>query len=296
MRKFMGDKIALSVFVIPALLVFVVFIFVPIVFSAYYSLFEWDGVGARTFIGIQNFVDLFTESQDFFVLGIKNSIILALLSVFVQLPLALLLALVVARIGKGEGFFRSVYFIPVVISTTVLGQLWMRIYHPGNGGLLNIVLKSLGLDSLTHAWLGESSTALGAAFVVLIWQYIGYHMLLMYSAIKTIPTGMYEAAAIDGATGVQATFRITIPLIMPMIKTCVTFAIIGSFKTFDLIYVLTKGGPIHATEVPSTLMFSTIFLERQYGYGSSMAVFILLECLVVTVLIQRFFKAESYEY
>ncbi len=295
MRKFMGDKVALSVFVIPALLLFVVFIFIPIAFSAYYSLFEWDGVGTRTFIGLQNFSDLFTESQDFFVLGITNSIILALLSVFIQLPLALLLALVVARIGRGEGFFRSVFFVPVVISTTVLGQLWMRIYHPVNG-LLNTVLESLGLGSLTHAWLGDKSTALAAAFVVLIWQYIGYHMLLMYSAIKTIPSGMYEAAAIDGATGVQATFRITIPLIKPMIKTCVTFAIIGSFKTFDLIYVLTKGGPIHATEVPSTLMFSTIFLQSKFGYGSSMAVFILLECLIVTVLIQRFFKAESYEY
>lgn len=131
-------------------------------------------------------------------------------------------------------------------------------------------------------------------FFVIVWQYIGYHMLLLYSAIKAIPRSLYEAARVDGATHFQSAVRITIPLIMPMIKVCVTFALIGSLKTFDLIYVLTKGGPIHATEVPTTLMFSQIFfLQNQYGYGSSMAIFfIIVECLIFTIMIQKLFKVK----
>jgi raffinose/stachyose/melibiose transport system permease protein len=121
-------------------------------------------------------------------------------------------------------------------------------------------------------------------------------MLLLYSAIKAIPNSLYEAAEIDGCSKGQLSRHISIPLIMPMIKVCVTFALIGSLKTFDLIYVLTKGGPIHATEVPTTLMFANIFLNYRYGMGSSMAIFILLECLLFTVCVQRLFKVEDLEF
>jgi raffinose/stachyose/melibiose transport system permease protein len=171
----------------------------------------------------------------------------------------------------------------------------MKIYHPNNG-MLNILLTNFGLTSLKHSWLADPNISLGAVFFVLIWQYIGYHMLLLYSAIKAIPSTLYEAAEIDGCSKGQLSRHISIPLIMPMIKVCMTFALIGSLKTFDLIYVLTKGGPIHATEVPTTLMFSNIFLNYRYGLGSSMAIFILLECLLFTVCVQRLFKVEDLEF
>jgi raffinose/stachyose/melibiose transport system permease protein len=217
---------------------------------------------------------------------------LAFLSVFIQLPISLVLALVLSNKVRGENFYRSVYFIPVIVSTVVIGQLWMKIYHPSYG-LLNTFLRNIGLDSLAKEWIGNPDTALGSAFVPVVWQYIGYHMLLMYAAIKSIPADIMEAAKIDGATSVQTAFRITIPLIKPILEVCVTFAVIGSLKTFDLIYVLTGGGPVHATEVPSTLMFNTIFHKYQYGYGSSMAIFIIGECLLLTIVIQKLFRMKK---
>ena len=238
---------------------------------------------------------MFTNPSTYFVKGIVNSAILAALSIFVQVPLALGLALLISRGIRLEGLFRNVYFIPVIISTTVIGQLWMKIYHPNNG-MLNVLLTNFGLEAWKRNWLADPTISLGAVFFVLIWQYIGYHMLLLYSSIKAVPTSLYEAAEIDGCSRGQLSRHITIPLIMPMIKVCITFALIGSLKTFDLIYVLTKGGPIHATEVPTTLMFSNIFLNYRYGLGSSMAIFILLECLVFTVCVQRLFKVEDLEF
>ncbi|WP_304943299.1 carbohydrate ABC transporter permease [Vallitalea guaymasensis] len=292
MDKVLGNKKAIFIFVFPAFIVFFLVAILPIFFSVYYSMLDWDGIGNGIFVGLRNYIDLFVNNTDGFSFAIKNSFILAVLSVFIQVPLALILAIIISKGIKGEGFFRTVYFIPVIISTTVIGQLWMKIYQP-KYGLLNNILESLNLDFLKHNWLGSPETALGCAFFVIVWQYIGYHMLLLYSAIKAIPKSLYEAAKVDGATNFQTAIKITIPLIMPMIKVCVTFALIGSLKTFDLIYVLTKGGPIHATEVPTTLMFSTIFLQNKYGYGSSMAIFIILECLVFTVLIQKTFKVKN---
>ncbi len=292
MDRVLSNKKAICFFILPALIIFTAIIIFPIFMSGYYSTLKWDGIGKSTFIGLDNYITLFTNHEDGFIESIKNSVILAFLSVFIQLPIALVLALVLSNKVKGEGFYRSVYFIPVIVSTVVIGQLWMKIYHPSYG-LLNTFLRSIGLDSLAKEWIGSTDTALGAAFVPIVWQYIGYHMLLMYAAIKSIPTELMEAAKIDGASAVQTAFRVTIPLIKPILEVCVTFAIIGSLKTFDLIYVLTGGGPVHATEVPSTLMFNTIFHKYQYGYGSSMAIFIIGECLLLTVIIQKLFRMEK---
>jgi raffinose/stachyose/melibiose transport system permease protein len=284
-EKVFRDKRAIIIFVLPAILVFSSVVILPILFSGYYSLLDWNGAGKSTFIGLANYIEMFTNPSTYFVKGIINSAILAGLSIFVQVPLALGLALLISRGVKFESVFRNVYFIPVIISTTVIGQLWMKIYHPNNG-MLNILLTNFGLTSLKHSWLADPNIS----------QYIGYHMLLLYSAIKAIPSTLYEAAEIDGCSKGQLSRHISIPLIMPMIKVCMTFALIGSLKTFDLIYVLTKGGPIHATEVPTTLMFSNIFLNYRYGLGSSMAIFILLECLLFTVCVQRLFKVEDLEF
>ncbi len=295
MDKYLGNKKAITIFSLPALLVYIGLIFIPIGFAVYYSLLDWNGrAGTGIFIGLQNYFNLFGPF-DFFPTALKNAAILGVLSVFVQIPIALLLALVIARNTKGEGFFRSVYFIPVIISTTVLGQLWSKIYHP-DFGVLNAFLESVGLGSWARGWLADPETALGALFFVMIWQYIGYHMLLLYSQIKSIPPTIYEAAEIDGANSVQMAFRITIPLIKPMIKVCLTFSLIGCLKTFDLVWVLTKGGPFHLTEVPTTVMFDIIINQTRFGAGSAMAIFIMLICLVLTLLIMRFFKVENYEY
>lgn len=292
MEKVLRDKKAICVFVLPALIIFAVIVLIPIFVSIRYSTLNWDGIGKAQFVGVQNYIDLFTGNTDGFPRSISNALILAGLSVFLQLPLALFFALSLARGIKGESFYRTIYFIPVIISTVAIGQLWMKIYHPSYG-MLNTFLISVGLKSLTREWLGRMDTALLAAFIPIVWQYIGYHMLLMYASAKSISTEIYEAAKIDGASTIATAFRITIPLIMPMIKICVTFAVIGSIRSFDLIYILTNGGPVHATEVPSTLMFNTIFHKYMYGYGSAISVFIIFSCLMFTILIQRVFRVSK---
>ena len=292
MDRVLRDKKAIFVFMFPAFAVFLCIIVLPIFFSGYYSLLEWGSVGKSTFIGLNNYVELIINNSDGFRESVWNSIIMAFMSVFIQLPIALIIALILASGIKGEGFFRSTYFIPVIVSTVVIGQLWMKIYNP-QYGLLNAFLENIGLSSWKGEWIGNVDTALMAVFIPLVWQYIGYHMLLMYAAIKSIPQDIIEAARIDGASPVKTAMLITIPLIKPILEVCVVFAVIGSLKTFDLIYVLTGGGPMHATEVPSTLMFNTIFHRNMYGYGSAIAIFIIAECLLITILIQRLFRAKS---
>lgn len=292
MDRVLRNKKAILFFMAPAVVLFVIIIITPIVMSASYSLMEWDGFGEKVFIGLENYKELFIRNSDGFWRAVKNSLIFAAGSVFIQLPISLTLAIVLARGVKGERFFVSVYFIPVLISTVVIGQLWMKIYNP-QYGLLNTVLNAIGLESWTRSWLGETGTVMMAVIVPVLWQYIGYHMLLMYAAIKSISSEIFEAAKIDGANGIQTAFRITIPLIKPILKVCVTFAVVGSLKNFDLVYVMTGGGPSGYSQLPSTLMVETIFSRNMYGYGSAMAIFIILECFIFAYLIRKAFREEN---
>ncbi len=292
MDRVLSDKKAVCLFLLPALLLFVFIVIIPIGISMYYSMLDWDGIGAGSFIGFDNYAKLFFAKTSKFWSAAGHSFLYAGISLLVQLPISLLLAIVIASGVKFENFYRSAFFIPVIISTVVIGQLWMKIYHP-DYGLLNSFLRAMGLESITRTWLGDKSTALGATFVPILWQYVGYHMLLMYGAIKSIPGELFEAAKIDGATPSRTAIAVTIPMIRPMLKVSATFSLIGSLKVFDLIFVLTGGGPSGASEVPTTLMYRTIFLKNQYGYGSSMAMFIVAECMILTLLIRRLFREKA---
>lgn len=289
MNSVFSNKTAIAIFVLPTLLIFCGIVLVPIFVSSYYSVLDWNGVGKGAFIGLDNYVEMFTDARALH--SIRNSFLFAAASIFIQLPLSLLLALILASSVKGEGFYRTVYFIPVLISTVVIAQLWSKIYN-ADYGLLNTLLDNLGLSGLAQDWLGQKKTALVASFIPTLWQYVGYHMLLMYAGAKSISQDILEAAKIDGASRIRTAFSITIPLMKPILKVCLVFSVIGAFKVFDLVYVLTGGGPLFATEVPSTLMYTTIFNTYRYGYGSAVSVFIILECLIFTVLINKFFKTE----
>lgn len=287
MNRVLSNKKAVFIFLLPALVLFLTIIIVPIFMSVTYSLTEWDR--EKVFTGFDNYKELFLTNSDGFWRAVKNSLIFAAGSVFVQLPISLILALILARGVKGERFYVSVYFIPVLISTVVIGQLWMKIYNP-QYGLLNTVLRSMGLEQLTGNWLGDTKKVIFAVIVPVLWQYIGYHMLLMYASVRSISEEIFEAARIDGANGIQTALHITIPLMKPILKVCVTFAVVGSLKNFDLVYVMTGGGPAGASQLPSTLMVETIFSRNMYGYGSSMAIFIILECFLFAWLIRGAFR------
>lgn len=281
-------------FLLPALILFVGVLIAPIIMSGYYSLFDWNGFGQKVYIAFENYKELFTSDSIGFVKALGNSMLLAALSVCVQLPLALWLALKLGRGVKGERGFLSVFFMPVLISTVVIGQLWLKIYNP-DYGLLNAFLRWVGILAPDEhfPWLGKVETALGAAFVPILWQYVGYHMLLMYAGVKSVPIDLREAAMLDGATEGQVNRFIVIPYIKPILKISAIFAITGSLKSFDLIYVLTNGGPLHATEVPSTLMIDMLFLRNRYGMGSTIAVILILLCFGFALLINAVFKEED---
>ena len=289
MTKLYSNKLTIILFIFPALLLFLGILVAPIFMSGFYSLFDWNGFGTKTFIGLENYSELFTSNSIGFTRALCNALLLALFSVVIQLPLSLGLALLLGKGRKGERAFLSIYFVPVLISTVVIGQLWLKIYN-GSYGLLNVALKSLGLDNLTRIWLGEGKTALVAAFVPTLWQYVGYHMLLMYAGIKSVPTEYREAAMIDGATEGQVNRYIVLPYIKPILKISTIFAVTGSLKSFDLIYVLTNGGPLHATEVPSTLMISMLFLRNRYGMGSTIAFLLIILCFAFALIIGFVFK------
>ncbi len=292
MKKQFSNKFYILIFLLPALILFCGVLIAPIGASAYFSFFDWDGIGEKTFIGFSNYKELFTSGSINFVKALGNSLLLAALSVFLQLPLALGLALTLGKKIRGERVFLSVYFMPVLISTVVIGQLWIKIYNP-DYGILNVLLRTIGLENWTRSWLGNKSTALGAVFVPTLWQYVGYHMLLLYAGVKSVPTELREAAWLDGASDGQVNRYIVLPYIKPIIRISVIFAVTGSLKSFDLIYVLTNGGPLHATEVPSTLMIRMLFLRNRYGMGSTIAVLLILLCFGFALLINAIFREED---
>ena len=292
MKKLYSNKFHIIVFLLPALILFCGVLIAPIGASGYFSLFDWNGIGEKTYLGFANYKELFTSNSIGFMKALGNSLLLAALSVFLQLPLALGLALALGKKIKGERLFLSVYFMPVLISTVVIGQLWLKIYNP-DYGILNVFLRSIGLDKLAKIWLGDRKTALGSVLVPTLWQYVGYHMLLLYAGVKSVPPELREAAMLDGASDGQVNRYIVLPYIKPILRISVIFAVTGSLKSFDLIYVLTNGGPLHATEVPSTLMISMLFLRNRYGMGSTIAVMLIILCFGFALLISAIFKEED---
>lgn len=292
MKKSFGYKLNIFLFLLPALILFIGVLIAPIFMSLGYSFTEWNGLKDPVFIGLENYQELFTSRSINIMRALKNSMLLAALSVFIQLTFALWLALKLGKKPVGERAYLSIFFMPVLISTVVIGQLWLKIYNP-DYGVLNLALKSLGLESWTRIWLGDKKTVLWACFVPILWQYVGYHMLLMYAGIKGVPTELCEAGMLDGCTEGQLNRYIIIPYIKPILRVSVIFAVTGSLKSFDLIYVLTNGGPNHATEVPSTLMINLLFLRNRYGMGSTIAVMLIVLCFVFALLINLVFKEEK---
>ena len=293
MKKMYSNKLNIILFLLPALFLFVGVLIAPIFASGYLSFFDWNGIGEKVFIGFKNYKELFTSDAIGFMKALGNALLLALLSVCLQLPFCTWLALKLSKGIKGERAFLSIYFFPVLISSVVIGQLFLKIYNPSYG-ILNVFLrKILGDENFKVIWLGTKETALISVFIPTLWQYVGYHLLLIYAGAKSVPKELREAAMLDGATDSQVNRYIVLPYIKPVLKVNVIFAVIGSLKSFDMIYVLTNGGPLHATEVPSTLMINMMFLRNRYGMGSTIAVMLIILCFAFALIINMIFKEEK---
>lgn len=276
-------------FMAPALLVYGVYVVYSIVMTFYYSLFEWTGIDSnQVFIGLQNYLDI--ASDGVFWTSLQNNFLLVAASLLTQLPLGLLMALMLFSPIKGMRLFRSVYFMPFLMSTVAIGILFVYMYD-GNFGIVNAFLGAVGLESLQNAWLGNPDTAIWAVIATICWQFAPFYMILFRAAIVGIPEDLYEAAEIDGAGSTRKFLNITLPLLIPTIVTSSILSIIGSLKYFDLIYVMTGGGPNNSTELMATYMYEQTFTNFNMGYGSgisfSMFIIAFIVIAIIVVLEQR---------
>ena len=269
---------------LPAVVIMLIFIYIPVVNNIYYSLFRWSSIDPRmSFIGIQNYVRIFSDK--IVSISLRNNVLYAVISVVFQVFFALILAaLLEAKIlRRVEAPIRTSLFLPSVLAVTVVGITWQLIYSP-NTGLINQVLRAVGLDSLAHAWLGEESTAIFAIIGVSQWQWVGYCMILFVVAIQAIPHEMYEAAKVDGASGIQQFFNITIPMVRETILVLTTITVIGGFKVFDIVWVMTAGGPNNASNTLGGYLYRVGFRNDEMGYASALATLLFVITFILTVV------------
>ncbi len=261
----------------PAILVYALFVFVPVIWSAYYGFFDWKGIGEARFIGLKNYVEI---AQDpIFWRTLKNNLIFVLASVFGQLPIALVLGILLSKNNGLQRFIRSAVFMPMVLSSVVIGMVWQYMYHP-QIGILNFLLDKLGLSAWKLQWLSDPAIAIFSLTPPLIWSFVGLYLILFISALQNIPGEIHDAAKIDGVDGFRKLVSITLPMIWGTLQVAIVLCISGSLKSFDLVYVMTKGGPAHATELLATYMYNSTFSSYRYGFGSAISTSIVLISLL----------------
>ncbi|MEW4371548.1 carbohydrate ABC transporter permease [Paenibacillus kandeliae] len=290
MHTLKGTRLAMMLGLLPALIIYVGVAIVPIGLSIYYSLMNWDGIGSMSYIGLDNFKEIFQDAV--FWLSVKNNIIIMITGLIGQLPLGLLLALALNRGLKGSSFFRTIGFMPVVISSVMVSLIWGMIYNT-EYGTLNSLLGLIGLESWQQNWLGNPALTMLSVSIAYIWQNCGLYMIIFLAALQNIPEEVNEAAELDGAIGWRRTWRITIPMIRSTIMVCVIYSISNSFRVFDLIQILTGGGPAHASEVMTVYMYNSAFMSMRFGYGSAVSVLILLFSLIVITIINRVLREKD---
>ncbi|WP_374761540.1 carbohydrate ABC transporter permease [Bacillus velezensis] len=281
-------------FLAPAL-IFLLFVYIPIIENVFFSLFEWSSFQPeKTFIGLKNYIDLFHDPV--FFTALRNNVLYAVISLICQVGGGLLLAAVLEDklLRKWSPFFRTVFFLPVVISMTVIALLFDFIYNP-EIGLLNQLLEAVGLDELTRAWLGDENTAMLSVIFVSQWQSVGYIAMLYIVSIQSIPAELYESAQLDGAGKIQQFFHITVPQTKEMSFVAVVMTLTGAFTVFNEPYILTGGGPGNASEVLSTFLYKSAFTKDMMGYASAIATVVLLLTLALSLIQMKFFKTGKEE-
>ncbi|WHY63778.1 carbohydrate ABC transporter permease [Cytobacillus firmus] len=288
MNKMLSNKKVIALYITPALFLVLALIYVPIVQTGYYGLMKWNGIGEMDFIGLKNYTVLMKDAL--FWKSALHSFLLALFSALCLIGY-LFISIILAGKIKGADLLRKIYLIPMLLASVAIAQLWMKIYHPSNG-MLNTVLMAIGMED-PPAWLADANLALYAIIIPIIWQYAGFYILIYYAALKNIPVSLVEAARIDGASPWQIALKIKLPLIMNVIKVTIVLAVVGSLKYFDLIYVMTGGGPNGASEVMASYMYQKAFKGFDFGYASAIGFFLLVICLIVTYIIRRFTAANE---
>lgn len=293
LRRRGRNRVAIALFLLPALLLFLLLVVVPIVVGAYTSLFKWNGFGLpTTFVGLDNFVRLIAD--EIFLDDLQRGLILVGLSVAIQLPMALGLAMLLNQRLRGRSFYRLLFFAPYVLSEVITAVLFTMVFSPSRG-LATEVLSWIGLGDLGATWLADPATVMYSLFFVISWKYFGFHMILYLAGRQNIPQELTEAATTDGAGSWQVFRHITLPLLGPTIRISVFLSIIGTIQLFDMVWVLTGGGPVHASETMAVTMFQHGFRRYEVGYASAISIAMFLISLVFGLFYQRFVMRRDIE-
>ena len=291
-KKFCSDNIGIT-FVLPAFVFYTVFFVIAIMVTFYFSLFEWNGVGFHTmkFIGLGNYLEIFGD-KDFWN-AIKNNIIWLILSCTVPIALSLVIAIMLSsKMVKGKTFFRTVYFIPLVLSLPAVGQIWYFVYNPTRGLIVNII-RSLGSSDAVFTWMGDPNLVLIAVFIASSWASFGFYLVIFVAALQGVDPAYYEYALIEGANWFQRTIYITIPMISAVFSMAVLNAAINSFKVFDIIWVMTGGGPYRSSEVAAVYMYNQTFRHLRTGYGSTIGIMYTIIIGIFVIIYLRLTRKED---
>jgi raffinose/stachyose/melibiose transport system permease protein len=293
MNKALKNPFIYIAFIVPTLLLYTVFFVYPVIVSLYYGFFQWDGISAKVFIGLDNFMRLAEDGV--FGKSLVNNFYFMAFGLAVNIPLVLLVAILISKVKRMRGFYKSAVFIPVVISTATVSILFGVLYNY-ESGLINQLLRSVGLGSWALEWLSDPHLAILSILIANGWQNIGFFIVLCLAAILNIPREILEAAKIDGANGWTEVRTITLPLIRPVMFVMLLITVAGSMNVLDIVQIMTNGGPFQSTEVMSTYMLKVGFRSMELGYGSAVGVAMFVIILIMTGLLQIISKREEVQY
>lgn len=286
------------VFLIPAALVLLLFMAVPLFNAILLSFQSWNGMSPPVWVGLKNFATLMKDRV--FLIALGNTVYYAVITVLLQSTIPLLVANLLNSGVRGSTVFRTLYFMPVIISLAISGLLWAMIYEP-NFGVLNTFLRAIGLSGWAKLWLADRGTVVPSVIVVSIWQSLGFYLVIYFAALQNIPQELYEAASIDGANAWDRLRNVTIPMLRPVMVLVIVLNTINGIKVFDQIWVMTAGGPNHASDTLGTYLYSTAFgamgsSNPQLGYATSIAIVILVASFILSIVQIRIGRRQEIEY
>lgn len=286
MQKAFGKKSIIFLFIFPAFIIYTAFVIVSIIWAGYYSFFDWSGVGEKVFIGLKNYISLFTEDS-VFLPTVGHTVIYTVINIAIQVFGGLLFAILLSRIKKGRVALQTLYYIPVVISSVAICQIFTKLLSVTPTGIVNQLLSLIDPSLQYMEWISNPAISLYVTAFVEAYKYLGLYMVIFYAALIGVPGELGEAATIDGASAFQEYWYVKVPYIKPVIIANCLLVLNGSLRSFEFSYLLTHGGPGNASELMTTYMYKQAFSSMKYGYGSSVAIMIVIICMVAGMIFRK---------
>ncbi|OPA76065.1 sugar ABC transporter permease [Paenibacillus selenitireducens] len=281
MNKIFRNHFAFFLFVVPALVMYATFYILPLLNSLQYSVTSWNGINEPVYNGFDNFAKALSDEQ--FWIALKNNIYFVLFSVFIQVPVIVIISILVSGVRRLLEFYKVTVYLPSILSTAAVAVIWQFVYQP-DAGLMNQILKVLGLESLTRLWLGDPDTSMLAILVTNAWQWTGFYIVLVLAAIFAVPREILEAGTMDGAVGWRKAWLLTIPLIRPVIIVVMLLSITGAMKALDIVLIMTNGGPFGSSEVMATYMYKQAYSYSDFGYANAISIIICVFTAIISLI------------